>query len=189
MAGYVNYGDDKTYLFNFRMTRVQLEHASDKIAEVGFLNDSIRNPVAQVISKATYFGRFLLKDISTNNEIAVKMIDASMVLHNYVSLFHTIDDEGSYIHRPAGRGHTHSSPCWARAYTLLHSFQVAALLCPLNKRTSSLGREHAVSENENIHALTHCFIHIRRVLLEHSVLQEISEIHQRQSRCCRMKYS
>jgi hypothetical protein len=40
MVGYVNYGDDKTYLFNFRMTRVQLEHVSDKIAEVGFLKDS-----------------------------------------------------------------------------------------------------------------------------------------------------
>ncbi len=40
MAGYVNYGDDKTYLINFRMTRVQIEHAGDKIAEAGFLKDS-----------------------------------------------------------------------------------------------------------------------------------------------------
>ena len=40
MAGYVNYGDEKAYLFNFRMTRVQLEHASHKLAEAGFLQDS-----------------------------------------------------------------------------------------------------------------------------------------------------
>jgi hypothetical protein len=43
MAGYVNYGDDKTYLCNFRMTRVQLEHASDKIAKAGFLKDSMHS--------------------------------------------------------------------------------------------------------------------------------------------------
>jgi len=41
MVGYVNHGDDKTYLFNFRMTRVQFEHVNDKITEVGFLKDSI----------------------------------------------------------------------------------------------------------------------------------------------------
>jgi hypothetical protein len=41
MAGYVNYGDEQTYLFNFRMTHVQLEHVSDKITEVGFLKDSM----------------------------------------------------------------------------------------------------------------------------------------------------
>ncbi len=35
MAGYVNYGDDKTYLFNFRMTRVQLEDDNDKISKEG----------------------------------------------------------------------------------------------------------------------------------------------------------
>ena len=43
MAGYVNYGDEQTYLFNFRMTRVQLEHASDKIAKAGFLKDSMHS--------------------------------------------------------------------------------------------------------------------------------------------------
>ena len=43
MAGYVNYGDEKTYLFNFRMTRVQLEHASDKLAAAGFLKDSMHS--------------------------------------------------------------------------------------------------------------------------------------------------
>ena len=43
MAGYVHYGDEKTYLFNFRMTRVQLEYASDKIANAGFLKDSMHS--------------------------------------------------------------------------------------------------------------------------------------------------
>ena len=32
---------EKTYLFNFRMTHVQLEYVSDKISETGFLKDSI----------------------------------------------------------------------------------------------------------------------------------------------------
>ena len=39
----MNYGDEQTYLFNFRMTRVQLEHASDKIAEAGYLKDSMHS--------------------------------------------------------------------------------------------------------------------------------------------------
>jgi hypothetical protein len=43
MAGYVNYGDEQTYLFNFRMTRVQLEHVNDKIAEEDFLKDSMHS--------------------------------------------------------------------------------------------------------------------------------------------------
>jgi hypothetical protein len=43
MAGYVNYGDEKTYLFNFRMTRVQVEHVSDKLAETGFLKDNMHS--------------------------------------------------------------------------------------------------------------------------------------------------
>ncbi len=40
---HVNYGDEQTYLFNLRMTRVQLEHASDKITEAGFLKDSMHS--------------------------------------------------------------------------------------------------------------------------------------------------
>ncbi len=43
MTGYVNYGDDQTYLFNFRMTHVQFEYVSDKIAEVVFLKDSMHS--------------------------------------------------------------------------------------------------------------------------------------------------
>jgi hypothetical protein len=43
MTGYVNYGDDKTYLFNFRMTRAQLEHVSHKIAKPGFLKDRMHS--------------------------------------------------------------------------------------------------------------------------------------------------
>ncbi len=41
MEGYVNYGDDQTYLFNFRMTRVQMEHVRYKIAEEVFLKDNM----------------------------------------------------------------------------------------------------------------------------------------------------
>jgi hypothetical protein len=50
MAGYVNYGDDQTYLFNFRMTRVQLEHVSDKIAEAGFLKERDHESVGHGLS-------------------------------------------------------------------------------------------------------------------------------------------
>jgi hypothetical protein len=39
MTGYVNYGDEKTYLFNFRMTHVQFEYVSDKLVETGFLKN------------------------------------------------------------------------------------------------------------------------------------------------------
>jgi hypothetical protein len=43
IAGYVNYGDDKTYLFYFRMTHVQFEHTSDKITKVVLLKDNMHN--------------------------------------------------------------------------------------------------------------------------------------------------
>jgi hypothetical protein len=56
MAGYVNYGDEKTYLFNFRMTRVQLEHASDKIAKAGFLKDSMHSAHSLRLSWRFKFG-------------------------------------------------------------------------------------------------------------------------------------
>jgi hypothetical protein len=43
MTGYVNYGDDKTYLCNFRMTPVQLEYSTDKITKADFLKDSMHS--------------------------------------------------------------------------------------------------------------------------------------------------
>jgi hypothetical protein len=53
MTGYVNYGDDKTYLLNFRITRVHREHGSDKIVKAVFLKDSMHSAHSLCLS-----GRF-----------------------------------------------------------------------------------------------------------------------------------
>ncbi len=73
MAGYVNYGDDKTYLFNFRMTHVQLEHVSDKIDKVGFLKDIMHSAHSLRLS-----GRFKFAT-SSNFVVPIKHKDEQSV--------------------------------------------------------------------------------------------------------------
>jgi hypothetical protein len=150
MAGYVNYGDDKTYLFNFRMTRVQFEHSSDKIDKVGFLKDSMHSAHSLRLSGRFKFATccyVLSFGCSARNyfKFAADVVGLGQRtvetwMYDFTKgIMKVLGADCLYNMSPSA---WHIQAC-RDAFAARRGFpsiaqDVAALLCPLNTRTSSL---------------------------------------------------